>query len=114
VHDTRLNVRGHWAAGSDTPNEFDVLACHANQLLFIECKTLAYTRGGEDSELAYKIDSLGKQASGLFGRTWLLSAREPSAILVERARQGRFDIIGPAELKSLRTRVQAWMAGPPD
>jgi hypothetical protein len=36
-----------------TPNEFDVLACHANQLLFIKCKTLAYTGGSEDSELAY-------------------------------------------------------------
>lgn len=112
VFDCRLNVKGHWSAGAETPNEFDVLACHANQLLFVECKTLAFTKGREDNDLAYKIDSLGKQASGLFGRTWLLSARQPSEILIERARQARFDIVGPAELKDLRSRVRKWMAGP--
>lgn len=112
VFDSRWSVKGHWDSGLQANNEFDVLACHQNQLLFIECKTLSFTKGEEDSELAYKIDSLGKQARGLFGRTWLLSAREPSKILLERAAQARFDIVGPADLKGLRQLVRIWRDGP--
>ena len=46
-----------------------------NQLLVIECKTLRFREGENDNEIAYRIDSLGKAARGLFGETWLLSAR---------------------------------------
>jgi hypothetical protein len=108
VSDARMGVRGVWENAQEASNEFDVLACHLNQLLFIECKTLRY-RGGNDNEIAYKVDSLSRDARGLFGETWLLSARAPTDVLTERARQARIRIIGPKDLPRLRAIVRAWM-----
>lgn len=112
--DVRLGVEGVWQdagrGGDAAPNnELDVLACHVNQLLFVEAKTLRF-RDGNDNELAYKLDSLGQDARGLFGETWLLSARAPTELLMERARQARIRIIGPAELGGLRDLVRTWLA----
>jgi len=88
-------------------NEFDVLACHMNQMLHIECKTLRY-RGENDNEIAYKLDSLGDDVRGLFGHTWLLSAREPTEVLIARARRARIRLVPPAELQHLRDLVREW------
>jgi hypothetical protein len=111
VFDARLGVEVSGDGMSETKNEFDVLAAHANQLLFIECKTLRFNPNENDNELAYKLDSLGKAARGLFGETWLLSARMPTPMLHERLRGARIRLIGPAELPKLREAVQAWMRG---
>lgn len=107
VHDVRLGVRGVWDNKHAMANEFDVLACHLNQLLLIECKTLHYN-GENDNEIAYKLDSLGDDARGLFGDTWLLSAREPTETLVARAHRARIRLIGPRELQNLRDLVRTW------
>jgi len=112
LHDTRLGVTGHWEGAPRSLNELDVLGCHLNQLLFIECKTLSFQEGN-DNEIAYKLDSLSTDARGLFGATWLLSAREPSQVLSERARQARIRIIGPQDLPRLAQAVTEWMRGPP-
>jgi Card1-like, endonuclease domain len=74
----------------------------------MECKTLRH-REENDNDLTYKVDSLGQDARGLFGETWLLTAREPSDVLRERARQGRITLLGPTELPRLRERVRMWM-----
>ncbi len=108
--DARLGVEGVWLDTKKTTNEFDVLACHINQLLLIECKTLQY-RAENESEIAYKLDSLSQDVRGLFGDTWLLSARQPSDVLTERARQARIRLIGPEDLPHLREHVRAWLAG---
>lgn len=110
-HDVRLNVRGLWENTQKAGNEFDVLACHRNQLLFVECKTLKFDAGQNDNDLSYKIESLGKDARGIFGQTWLLSARVPSEVLKDRSRQAGFKLLGPDELPRLRSHVQAWMGG---
>jgi len=107
VHDARLGVEGTWDHQEAMANEFDVLACHGNQLLFIECKTLRY-RGENDNEIAYKLDSLGDDVRGLFGHTWLLSAREPTEVLIARACRARIRLVPPAELQHLRGLVQGW------
>jgi hypothetical protein len=107
VHDIRLGVAGVWDNEQAMANEFDVLACHLNQLLFIECKTLRY-RDQNDNQIAYKLDSLGEDARGLFGRTWLLSAREPTDTLVARARRARIRLVPPVELQRLRELVREW------
>lgn len=97
--------------GSDgVRNEFDVLACHGNQLLFVECKTLKFEEGRNDNDLAYKLKSLGETARGLFGETWLLSAQSPTPTLEKRASQGRIRLFGPADLPKLREAVQQWMS----
>lgn len=107
VHDVRLGVEGTWDNQEAMTNEFDVLACHMNQLLHIECKTLRY-RDENDNAIAYKLDSLGEDVRGLFGHTWLLSAREPTETLIARARRAGIRLVPPAELQHLRDLVRAW------
>lgn len=109
--DVRCGVEVTAADAERVRNEFDVLACHCNELLVIECKTLRYQEENE-SPVAYKIDSLGQQVRGLFGETWLLSAREPTPNLLERARLARIRIIAPAELPGLSSAVRDWMRRP--
>jgi len=109
--DARCNVEVTAADGPHTRNEFDVLACHGNELLVMECKTLRYQEEN-DNQIAYKIDSLGQQMRGLFGETWLLSAREPTDTLLERARRARIRIVAPAELPGLPSAVRDWMNRP--
>lgn len=106
LHDVRMSVN---VAGKHSKNEFDVLACHYNQLLFIECKTLRFN-AENDNEIAYKVDSLGQDARGLFGQTWLLSARKPTQILLDRTAKARIKLIGPEELPKLRDIVREWQA----
>jgi hypothetical protein len=104
-------VRGRWEGGAE--NEFDVLAVHGNRMLFVECKTLRLGADeARDAELLYKLDSLGRLARGLFGVTWLVSAREPTAAMTERAREQRIRIIEAAQLPRLRQHVLDWMASP--
>lgn len=107
--DVRLGVEVTGEASALTRNEFDVLAAHRNRLLFIECKTLRFNPNENDNELAYKLDSLGTTARGLFGETWLLSARAPTDQLVARLKDTRIRLIDPTELGKLREHVQSWM-----
>lgn len=110
VADCRTGVCGVWDGAEQARNEFDVMACHRNQLLFIECKTLKFESGQNDNEIAYKVESLGRDTRGLFGQTWLVTARSPSDVLLDRARQARFEVIGPSELPKLQQRVKQWMS----
>jgi len=107
IHDIRLGVSGVWDNEQTMANELDVLACHLNQLLLIECKTLRLHEQN-DNEIAYKLDSLGEDVRGLFGSTWLLSAREPTETLLARARRARIRLVGPTELQDLRRLVREW------
>lgn len=112
AYDVRHAVQIQPTHTQATENEIDVLAVHSNQLLVIECKTLRFREGENDNDLAYRIDSLGRAARGLFGETWLLSARKPTPSLEERARENRFRIVGPADLARFRDTVKIWMRGP--
>ena len=110
IFDVRLGVEAASDTAGVTKNEFDVLAAHGNRLLFIECKTLRFNPNENDNELAYKLDSLSK-ARGLFGETWLLSARAPTPQLTKRLDSAGNRFIGPTELPKLREAVQTWMRG---
>lgn len=110
LFDTRLGVEVIAEGGEKARNEFDVLACHGNQLLLVECKTVKFEEGRNDSDLAYKLKSLGESARGLFGETWLLSAQSPTPILVERARQARIRLFSPNDLPKLREAIRQWIA----
>ncbi|MGK9451818.1 Card1-like endonuclease domain-containing protein [Acidithiobacillus caldus] len=110
VFDVALGVEGQWLNGRGSKNEFDVLATHHNALLFVECKTLAH-RAAHDSDIAYKIEALGRDARGLFGASWLVTARQPTAHLLDHARRARFEVIGPEALPKLRDPVRQWLEG---
>jgi hypothetical protein len=111
LFDVRLGVSGVWDGAASARNEFDVLACHRNRLLFIECKTLRFKEGENDNELAYKVNSLGDDARGLFGDTWVLTAQEPTPVLRGRAYQAGFQLVGPKFLGSLPKWVGLWKEG---
>jgi hypothetical protein len=67
-HDARMSVTGRLETARAARNEFDLLAVHGNQMLVVECKTLKHGRDHiGDSDLLYKLDSLGRDARGLFG-----------------------------------------------
>ena len=91
-------------------NEFDLLAVHGNQLLFVECKTANFqNKINQANQTAYKLDSLSRLARGLFGETWLLSAIEPPQELLDRTRELRIRVLGPQELSNLGLHIAGWM-----
>jgi len=78
LEDVRSSARCRWErySGSDAPqNEFDLLAVHNNRLLLAECKTGKFA-GGDQQNIASKLESLGRNAGGLFGSSLMLSARD--------------------------------------
>jgi len=107
--DARMGV--HRAGiGNEEINEFDLLVAHANQLLYVECKTANYQwQIGKANQDAYKIDSLSRLTRGLFGATWLLSAIEPPQELLDRARELRIRVLGPQEIPNLGSHIAEWM-----
>lgn len=107
--DARMGV--HRAGIDDQEiNEFDLLVAHANQLLYVECKTANYQwQIGKANQDAYKIDSLSRLTRGLFGATWLLSAIEPPLQLLDRARELRIRVLGPQEIPNLGSLIAEWM-----
>ncbi len=111
LFDVRMGVKGVWEGTESARNEFDVLACHRNRMLFIECKTLRFTGNENDNDLAYKVKSLGEDTRGLLGDTWVLAAQEPSPILCDRAKQAGFQVIRPKHLSTLRGWLDLWKQG---
>lgn len=107
--DARMGV--HRAGlGDEEINEFDLLVAHANQLLYVECKTANYQwQIGKANQDAYKIDSLSRLTRGLFGATWLLSAIEPPQELLDRVRELRIRVLGPQEIPNLGSHIAQWM-----
>lgn len=56
-------------------NELDGIICHHNRLIVIECKTSQFGKiEQKDSDILYKIDSVGGKAGGAFGQRLLVSA----------------------------------------
>jgi hypothetical protein len=108
--DLRLGVEGDWEQTRRGRNELDVVVVHSNRLLLIECKTLRMGRDSQsDTDLLYKLDSVGDDVRGLFGEVVLLSAREPSALIEDRAGHHRIQVVGPARLGDLQRDIRDWM-----
>ena len=85
LQDARCSAVGRWESqsGSDAPrNEFDLLAVHDNRLLLIECKTGRLEAG--EQAVATRLESLGRNAGGLFGASLLVSARALPATMKRR------------------------------
>ena len=70
-------------------------------MLVIECKTLRMQNNPnfKPSDILYKIDSIGDNIKGLFGKAVLLSAMPPPIGMIERARTQNIDILRPFELE---------------
>lgn len=108
--DVQLGVEGEWEGTERGRNELDVVVVHANRLLYIECKTLRMGSEAEkDSALLYRLDSVGEDVRGLFGEVVLLSAREPSPLIQDRAAHYRIQVVGPERLGRLQRDIRDWM-----
>jgi len=109
--DVRMGVTGDWQGTERGRNELDLVIVHRNRLLLMECKTLRLGREEQkDTDLMYKLDSVGDDVKGLFGEVVLLSAREPSRIVVDRARHHRIRVVGPDRLPGLQEDIAVWMS----
>jgi len=104
------SVKINWEKSRQTINELDLILVHRNRMLVIECKTLRLGMNDQkDSDMVYKISDLGDELRGLFGQTWLVSARSPDLKLVERAKSRGITVMAAADLKGLRNRIRQWM-----
>lgn len=87
-----------WQRGKN--NEFDVLIRHNNQLLTIECKAknwhasehMEQHETSSHQDVMHKLDNLGRKLGGLYGRNLLISARELTPAMHERAKQNRIGV----------------------
>lgn len=112
AYEVRTGVECTWdGSGSRAArNEFDLLAVHDNRMLVVECKTSRFgNQPAADSGILYKLESLGSNAGGLFGRMLLLSARELTEAERSRAASQRIDVLEGTELAGLRDYVRRWM-----
>ena len=110
VEHVACSVRINWEKSRQTTNELDLILVHENRMLVIECKTLRLGADErKDSDMIYKISDLGDELRGLFGETWLVSARKPDPVLTARAKSRRLHILAGGELKSLKKNLIHWM-----
>ncbi len=93
-------------------NELDIVAIQRNRLLIIECKTRQYGKAtGQDNETIYKLDSIADDLQGLYGETWLLSARTINKATIQRAASQGITVISGKEIQpeNLKKRITQWI-----
>jgi len=93
----------------DVRNEIDCLMVHNNRMLLIECKTAYYSENESEQEMLTKLDSLGSRSGGLFGTNVLLSFRDVSANMSNRAQSLGIKVLDSANLKYFEPCVKHWM-----
>ena len=109
-NDIKSGVKISWENSQKTHNEFDLVVVHNNRMLIIECKTMRYGENiQKDTDILYKIDSLGNELKGLYGSLWLVNAQESHANMQDRAKDRNITIIEPSNLKNLRDNIRKWM-----
>ena len=57
----------------DTVNEMDLLLCHNNRLLMVECKTAVFNKDHKDADVLNKLSNIGREAGGIFCDKLLVS-----------------------------------------
>lgn len=91
------------------PNELDVVAVHHNRMLLIECKTGRFGNNDvKDQEILNRLESLGRNAGGLFGKAVLLSARKLNDEMRSRAKAYKLPWFDCSNLKEFQPFVQDW------
>ena len=115
-----LNVTGKWdqkvtgGEEGNTTNEFDLVLCHHNQLLVVECKALAFNKDTNGQDIVNKIEALGKNLGGLFGKSMLLASdklTEDSKYtkhIVDRLTSYRIDLVQSSEMRQLSYQFKQW------
>lgn len=116
-----MSVEGLWQSAAfrqdnerGKNNEFDVLICHNNQLLTIECKAKHWGNqvSGESTnqDVVLKLESLGRKLGGAFGERLLVSARPLPDEMIQRAQDNRIKHCDRADGKAIRNALQRYFA----
>lgn len=107
IQDRSLNVQVYRQLGErEVRNELDVASVVNNKLHIIECKTKGMRDDGDDT--LYKLESLRDLLGGLQARAMLVSFRPLRHNDITRAEDLGLALIGPDELKDLKTHLTQW------
>ncbi|MBD0787027.1 DUF1887 family protein [Vibrio sp. Y2-5] len=107
IQDRSLNVQVYRQLGEkEVRNELDIATVVNNKLYIIECKTKGMRDDGDDT--LYKLESLRDLLGGLQARAMLVSFRPLRHNDITRAEDLGLALIGPDELKDLKTHLTAW------
>ncbi len=107
IQDRSLNVQVYRQLGErEVRNELDVASVVNNKLHIIECKTKGMRDDGDDT--LYKLESLRDLLGGLQARAMLVSFRPLRHNDITRAEDLGLALIGPDELKDLKTHLTNW------
>ncbi|SUP51623.1 Domain of uncharacterised function (DUF1887) [Vibrio metschnikovii] len=107
IQDCSLNVQVYRQLGErEVRNELDVATVVNNKLHIIECKTKGMRDDGDDT--LYKLESLRDLLGGLQARAMLVSFRPLRHNDITRAEDLGLALIGPDELKDLKTHLTRW------
>ncbi|MGD8111128.1 DUF1887 family protein [Vibrio sp. TRT 21S02] len=110
IQDHSLNVQVYRQLGDrEVRNELDVASVVNNKLHIIECKTKGMRDDGDDT--LYKLESLRDLLGGLQARAMLVSFRPLRYNDITRAEDLGLALIGPDELKDLKTHLTQWFKG---
>ncbi len=108
--DLHSGVKISWENSTKTHNELDLVMVHNNRMLIMECKTVKFGKNKQkDTDILYKIDSLGDSLKGLYGQLWLVNAQTAHNDMRDRAKDRRITIIDPTHLKQLREKIREWI-----
>lgn len=109
IQDRSLNVQVYRQLGDrEVRNELDVASVVNNKLHIIECKTKGMRDDGDDT--LYKLESLRDLLGGLQARAMLVSFRPLRHNDITRAEDLGLALIGPDELKDLKSHLSEWFA----
>lgn len=109
IQDHSLNVQVYRQLGErEVRNELDVATVVNNKLHIIECKTKGMRDDGDDT--LYKLESLRDLLGGIQARAMLVSFRPLRHNDITRAEDLGLALIGPDELKDLKTHLTEWFA----
>ncbi|WP_428773703.1 DUF1887 family protein [Vibrio sp.] len=107
IQDRSLNVQVYRQLGErEVRNELDVATVVNNKLHIIECKTKGMRDDGDDT--LYKLESLRDLLGGLQARAMLVSFRPLRDNDITRAQDLGLALIGPDELKDLKSHLSRW------
>lgn len=107
IQDHSLNVQVYRDSnGREVRNELDVATVVNNKLHIIECKTKGMRDDGDDT--LYKLESLRDLLGGIQARAMLVSFRPMRHNDISRAQDLGLALIGPDELKDLKTYLTKW------
>ncbi len=109
IQDHSLNVQVYRTLGErEVRNELDIASVVNNKLHIIECKTKGMRDDGDDT--LYKLESLRDLLGGLQARAMLVSFRPLRHNDITRAEDLGLALIGPDELKDLKTYLKKWFS----